>query len=198
MNLLKRFDDWMIALFARRGWYKQTPCLQGHQGGLWHKDYFQGLRWWPRGWTSRCKGRFSRPPRYLFGNLSFRRDHGLNIKDSDSGDWGEYREEGALRFYPKPVPRPGKRYFAWPFYFAWTFDLFCRWRVLLRLGCRYTEVTNKAGKFDPALSYYTVPAGPALRRLNEACPFCGYRYPEPLPRKPFACWGCSHWLQKGA
>ena len=69
-------------------------------------------------------------------------------------------------FYPKPVPRPGKRHLAWPFYFAWTFNLFRRWRVLLRFGCRYTEVTNKAGKFDPTLSYYTVPAGPAIRDIG--------------------------------
>ncbi len=193
--MLRRFDDWMIALFQRRGWYRILPCLLGHQGPLWHKDYFRGLRWVPRGWTSRCKGRFGRPPRYLFGNLS-RWANSLN-------DWGHYVERDGTpnakktHFYPKPVPRPGKWYFARPFYFAWTFDLFCRWRVLLRFGCRYSEVTNKAGAIDPFLCYYTVPAGPALRRLNEACPFCGRRYPEPISQ-PFACWTCSHWLQKGA
>ena len=189
--MLRRFDDWMIALFQRRGWYKRTPCLLGHQGPLWHQDYFRGLRWWPRGWTSRCQRRFRRPPRYLFGNL----------KRDDPADWGKYDNalflERIPRLYPKPVPRPGKWYFAWPFYFAWTFDLFCRWRILLRFGCRYSEVTNKAGAIDPFLCYYTVPAGPALRRLNEACPFCGYLYPKPISQ-PFACWGCSHWLQKGA
>ncbi len=138
-------------------------CLQGHQGSPLHADWWWPLNKIPRAWTSFGRSYlwgwldFSRPPRYLFGNLSHR---------SDSGDWGEYRDQdGALHFYPKPVPRPRKWYVAWPFYFAWTFDLFCRWRGLLRFGCRYTEVT-KGGEIDPGLSYYTVPAGPAIRDIG--------------------------------
>jgi len=135
-------------------------CLAGHQGSPLHNDWWWPFSYVPRAWTSFCRGRFARPPRYLFGNL--RRD--------DPADWGKYSNSSFLeripRLYPKPVPQLGKWYFAWPFYFAWTFDLFCRWRVLLRFGCRYTEVTNKAGKFDPTLSYYTVPAGPAIRDIG--------------------------------
>ena len=90
----------------------------------------------------------------MFGNLGWP----VGIDWFSSGEWGR-----VLGFYyPKPVPPLGKWYFAFPYYFAATFMLF-KWKILFRVGFRYTEVTNSAGEIDSALSYYNFPALPALR-----------------------------------
>lgn len=140
---------------------EMKDCLKAHQGSLLHEDWSRPFKWVPRSWTSYCRGRFSRPPKYLFGNLdsppSFYTEEGLAYRKQ----WGWL--PGVL--YPKPIPRMGKWYFAWPLYFAATFKLF-KWKILFRLGFRYTEVTNKKGEIDGNLSYYSFPVGPSVIPLG--------------------------------
>ena len=138
-------------------------CLKAHQGSPNHNDWLPGFRWVPRSWTSFCKGRFSKPPTYLFGNL---KSHPNPLPDGHVE--GNFDEVDLLIMgkkiycYPKPIPPLGKWYFSWPLYFAWTFKLF-KWKILFRLGFRYTEVTNEKGEIDGNLSYYSFPVGPSIR-----------------------------------
>lgn len=133
-------------------------CLKAHTGPLNHNDWLPGFRWVPRSWTSFCKGRFSKPPTYLFGNLGER-----PFENPEA--WGKIRIVlECFYVYPKPIPPLGKWYFSFPYYFAATFKLF-KWKILFRLGFRYTEVTNEKGEIDGNLSYYSFPVGPSIRRL---------------------------------
>ena len=149
----------------------RKDCLKAHQGSPLHNDWLPGFRWVPRSWTSYCRGRFSKPPKYLFGNLNTLGDWGSSFRFLSKEEILEYpcTDAGsvgaAIEQYPKPIPRIRKWYFSWPLYFAWTFRLF-KWKILFRLGFRYTEVTNEKGEIDGNLSYYSFPVGPSIRSLD--------------------------------
>lgn len=141
-------------------------CLQGHQGEELRDDWF-----WPlslfvkREWTSFCRRRlwglldFSRPPRYLWGNL----EAGM------PGHFALYDYGGVKVWYPNDIPPDGCWYVSWPFYIAWTQRTRDSKR-LWRFGFRYTKTTTGAGApaWEPAPqhNYYNFPAGPALRELS--------------------------------
>ncbi len=146
-------------------------CLKAHKGPLNHNDWLWPFKWVPRSWTSLCRGRFAKPPKYLFGNLTNVGDWGSTFRTlskEEMAGWPGVDENtvgAAVVQYPKPIPRMRKWYFSWPLYFAATFKLF-KWKILFRLGFRYTEVTNEKGEMDGNLSYYSFPVGPSVRSLG--------------------------------
>ena len=140
-------------------------CLAGHQGSRLHDDWWWPFNKIPRAWTSFCRSYlwglldFSRPPRYLWGNLEAGLPGHFDLY---------YNEQNGLRIrYPNDIPPDGHWFISWPPYWAWT-QRTRDSRRLWRFGARYTKTTAGLPSWTPTPqhNYYNFPAGPAIRDLS--------------------------------